>query len=57
MLPLDRASCCATIHSRKRLAPLASGRRRLLRCRLVTIDERLLPGIAPLEIAVDPREI
>src|SRR5690349_10719038 len=30
---------------------------RLLRCRLVTIDERLLRGIAGLEIAVRPREI
>lgn len=30
---------------------------RLLRCRLVTIDERLLRGIARLGIAVRPREI
>jgi predicted nucleic acid-binding protein len=30
---------------------------RLLRCRLVTIDERLLRGIARFEIAVRPREI
>lgn len=30
---------------------------RLLRCRLVTVDERLLRGIARLGIAVRPREI
>jgi predicted nucleic acid-binding protein len=30
---------------------------RLLRCRLVTIDERLLRGIARFRIAVRPREI
>jgi len=30
---------------------------RLLRCRMVTIDERLLLGIARLGIAVRPREV
>jgi len=30
---------------------------RLLRCRLVTIDEKLLRGIARLRIAVRPREV
>ena len=30
---------------------------RLLRCRLVTVDERLLHGIARLGIAVRPRDI
>lgn len=30
---------------------------RLLKCRMVTIDERLLRGVARLEIAVRPREL
>lgn len=30
---------------------------RLLKCRLVTIDERLLRGVARLKIAVRPREL
>ncbi len=29
----------------------------LLKCRLVTIDERMLRGIARLKIAVRPREL
>lgn len=33
------------------------GLARLLRCRLVTVDERMLRGVARLRIAVRPREV